>query len=133
MYLQFYLLDNTVVISNIILAITNILLYKTIHSSLLCIIIIIHNISSLGERQNYQQVSPEHLVLDDKGRIYRAVNYQAPAWLLRDADLDSEEEDVEGGGDDKEEVGHVHHQEAGHDSVSVVGLVYLVYIKNCPG
>ena len=50
----------------------------------------------------------------------------------RDADLNSEDEDIEGGWDDEEEVGHVHHQEAGHDSVGVVGLVHLVCVKNCP-
>ena len=29
-------------------------------------------------------------------------------------------------------MGQVHQQEAGHGSVDVVGLVDLVYIKNCP-
>ena len=55
-----------------------------------------------------------------------------PSWLTTCADLDSEDEDIDGGGDDEEEVRHVHQQEAGHDSVILVGLVDLVYIKNCP-
>ena len=51
-----------------------------------------------------------------------------------DADLDTEDDHIDRGGDDQEEVGHVHQPGVGHgDDDGVVWLVYLIYIKSCSG